>query len=219
MENWHQCIFLGAAIACATIAQADTDSGEVAAKTGQQQVIQPEIERRSINRPNIDTEDFEVGPFVGVLSIQDFDSDIVYGLRAAWHVSEDFFFEANYGVSQGDTTSYEDLSGGAPLFDDADRDYSYYSLNLGWNIFPGESFFYGGRAFQSDLYLIGGAGNTDFLGDTWFTATIGVGYRLLLNDSFALRLDVRDHIFDRDALGQDETTNNIEWSSGVTWFF
>ena len=219
MENWHQCIFLGAAIACSALAQADNGANDSTRDGEQQQVILPEIERRTINTPAIDTEDFEVGPFAGILSIQDFGSDLIYGLRGAWHVSEDFFLEANYGVSQGDTTSYEDLSGGAPLFDDSDRDYSYYSLNLGWNILPGESFFYGGRAFQSDIYLIGGVGNTDFLGDTWFTASVGVGYRLLLNDSFALRLDVRDHIFDRDALGQDETTNNIEWSGGVTWFF
>ena len=44
---------------------------------------------------------------------------MVYGVRGAWHVTEDFFFEASYGVSEGDLTSYEKLSGGAPLFDDS----------------------------------------------------------------------------------------------------
>ena len=63
----------------------------------------------------IDTEDFEVGAFAGVMSIQDFSSEVVYGVRAGWHVTEDFFFEANYGITEGDETSYEKLSGGAPL--------------------------------------------------------------------------------------------------------
>jgi outer membrane beta-barrel protein len=182
-------------------------------------VVLPEVDRREITPAAIDTEDFEVGPFAGILSIQDFESEIVYGLRGAWHVSEDFFFEASYGVSEGDLTSYEKLSGGAPLFDDADRDYSYYSLAVGWNIMPGEIFLWDDYALKSDLYLIGGAGSTDFLGDNWFTATIGVGYRVLFSDSLALRLDVRDHIYDRDAFGTSETVNNIEWTAGITFFF
>jgi outer membrane beta-barrel protein len=182
-------------------------------------VILPEIERREITPAAIDSEDFEVGPFAGIISIQDFDSEIVYGVRAAWHVTEDFFFEANYGSSEGDLTSYEKLSGGAPLFDDTDRDYSYYNLTIGWNVLPGEVFLWDNIAMKSDLYLVAGAGSTDFLDDNWFTATVGVGYRLLLNDSIAWRIDVRDHIYDRDAFGTDETTNNIEWTTGLTFFF
>ena len=143
----------------------------------------------------------------------------VYGVRAAWHVSEDFFFEANYGSSEGDLTSYEKLSGGAPLFADEERDYTYYNLSLGWNALPGEVFLFGTRALKSDLYFVAGAGSTEFLDDSWFTVTVGAGYRLLLNDAFTWHIDVRDHIFDRDTFGEDETTNNIELTTGVTFYF
>lgn len=214
MENWHQRILLGAALCGFAVASARAQDPAAA-----EQVIYPEMDRREIQRVAIDTEDFEVGVFVGILSIQDFDSDLVYGVRGAWHVSEDVFLEASYGVSQGDLTSYEKLSGGAPLFDDNDRDYSYYSLNLGWNVLPGEVFILDRYAFKSDLYLIGGAGSTTFLDDNWFTVNIGIGYRLLLNDSFAWHMDVRDHIYDRDAFGSNDTVNNIEWTTGVTFFF
>lgn len=183
------------------------------------QVINPDIDRREIKRVDIDTEDFEVGGYVGILSIEDFQSEVVYGARAAWHVTEDFFFEASYGVSEGDLTSYEKLSGGAPLFSDSERDYTYYNMVLGWNILPGEVFIFDNYAFKSDLYLVGGAGSTEFLDDNWFTVTVGVGYRLLLNDWIAWRIDVRDHLYDRDAFGTEETTNNIEWSTGLTIFF
>lgn len=224
MANWYQRLLLiaaGALAAASPAAAEDTllSYPVAAAVSAAQPVILPEVERREITPAAIDSEDFEVGPFAGILSIQDFDSEVVYGLRAAWHVTEDFFFEANYGMSQGDQTSYEKLSGGSPLFDDNDRDYSYYNLLVGWNVMPGEVFLWGDRAFKSDLYLVGGAGSTDFLGDNWFTATIGVGYRLLLNDSIAWRLDVRDHIYDRDVFIEDETTNNIEWTTGITYFF
>ena len=214
MENRHQCILLATALLGLNANLAFCEEA-----SGSEQVIYPDVERRVIQRSAIDTEDFEVGPFAGIISIQDFESELVYGVRAAWHVTEDFFFEANYGVSEGDLTSYEKLSGGAPLFDDSERDYSYYNLNLGWNVLPGEVFIFDDYAFKSDLYLIGGVGNTDFLGDNWFTVNIGIGYRLLLNDSFAWRVDVRDHIYDRDAFGTEETVNNIEWTTGVTFFF
>jgi outer membrane beta-barrel protein len=143
----------------------------------------------------------------------------VWGLRGAWHITEDFFFELNYGSSEGDLTSYEELSGGVPLFDDDERDYTYYNLNVGWNLLPGEIYFSEQLTFKSDFYLIGGAGSTDFLGDNWFTVSVGAGYRLLYNDWLSLRIDVRDHIFDREAFGDEQTTNNIEWTLGFTAYF
>ncbi len=211
MENWYKCVFLAACLGSAPV---QAEPGLPAS-----QVIDADIERREIPRDAIDTEDFELGPWGGIISIQDFSSEMVYGLRGAWHVSEDFFFEASYGQTQADLTSYEKLSGGAPLFSDEERDYSYYNLGIGWNVLPGEVFLSNRYAFKSDFYLIGGAGSTEFLGDNWFTVTIGAGYRLLLNDTVAWRLDIRDHIYDREAFGTEETTNNFELSTGLTIFF
>ena len=36
------------------------------------QVIDPEVERREVKEPAIDREDFELGAFVGIMSIEDF---------------------------------------------------------------------------------------------------------------------------------------------------
>lgn len=210
MENRYQRFLLGLCLAAATLPATAQDPI---------QVVEPQLERREIEPPAIDSENFEVGFFAGMISIDDFASEPVYGVRAAWHLSEDFFFEANIGLAEADLTSYEKLSGGAPLFEDSERDYQFYNLSVGWNVLPGEIYFSEKRAFKSDLYLIAGVGGTDFLGDTWFTATVGIGYRLLINDWIAWRLDVRDHIFNRDTFGDDETTQNIEWSTGVTFFF
>ena len=183
------------------------------------QVIEPDIDRRTLQPDAIDSENIELSAYYGLISIEDFDSAEVIGVRAAWHITEDFFFEASYGQATGDKTSYEEISGGLPLVSDDDRDYRYYNLALGWNIFPGEVFIADKYAFNSSFYLIGGAGSTDFLGDNWFTVTLGAGYRLLLNDSFAWHIDVRDHIFDRDAFTIEETTNNIELTTGFSVFF
>ncbi len=181
-------------------------------------VISPEVERRAIKTPKIDSEDFEITGFVGLLSVEDFGSNTVYGARIAYHVTEGLFLEGSYGqTGDVDETSVEVLDNIDLLGDD--RKYSYYDLTVGWNIFPGEVFIGKNHAFNSALYLVGGAGNTSFAGDDRFTVTLGAGYRVLATDAIALHLDVRDHIFDNDVTGEDKTTHNIEMDLGVSWFF
>lgn len=184
---------------------------------GPGQVIDPEVERRKIKEPAIDREDFELGAFAGIMSIEDFGSDVVYGARLAYHVTEGFFVEAAVGQSEAGETSFEVLSGGATLLDD--RKLTYYNLSLGYNILPGEVFIGEGRAFNTNLYLIAGLGSTRFADDDRFTVNFGAGYRFLLTDTLALHLDFRDHLFDIDLLGEEKTVHNLEATLGITVFF
>jgi len=84
-----------------------------------------EPERREVEVDDLDSEDFEIGVFTGVMNVEDFGSDTVTGVRAAYHVTEDFFVEAVYGKTTLGQTSFELLSGGAPLLSDEDRDMQY----------------------------------------------------------------------------------------------
>lgn len=184
-----------------------------------EQVIDPQVERRDIREPKIDTENFEVGVFAGVMSIEDFGSDLVYGARLSYHITEGLFVEGSVGQSEAGLTSFEELSGGAPILSDSDREFTYYNLSLGYNIFPGEVFIGEGRAFNTSLYLIGGLGSTRFAGDDRFTVNVGAGYRFLITDWIALHLDFRDHMFDTDLLGTEKTVHNFEAHLGMTVFF
>ena len=183
------------------------------------QAVEPGLERRVITEADIDSEDFEAGVFVGVMSVEDFGSNVVYGARAAYHISEDFFTEAAIGRTDTDETSYETLSGGAQILSGSERELTYYNISLGYNLLPGEAFIGSGRAFNSALYVIAGVGNTEFANDSHFTVNVGAGYRFLLNDWIALHVDFRDHIFDSDLLGESKTTHNLEGTGGVTLFF
>jgi len=183
------------------------------------QVIDPQVERREIKEPAIDREDFEIGAYAGIMSIEDFGSNVSYGIRLAYHITEGFFMEATVGQSAGGLTSFEVLSGGARLITDSERRLTYYNLNVGYNILPGEVFFGEGRAYNTNLYLTAGLGSTTFAGDDRFTVNVGAGYRFLLNDSVALHLDFRDHLFDIDLLGEEKTAHNLEAHLGVTVFF
>jgi outer membrane beta-barrel protein len=184
-----------------------------------QPVIEPEVARREIAEPKIDTEDFELGGYMGYMSVEDFGSNPIYGVRLAYHITEGLFAEATYGVTDADKTSYEQLSGGAPLLTESERQYEYYAVSVGYNVLPGEVFIGRRRAFNSALYVVLGAGNTSFAGDDFFTLSYGAGYRILATDSAAVHFDVRDFMFDSDLLGEDKTTHNIEFNLGATWFF
>ena len=183
------------------------------------QVIDPEVERREVKEPAIDREDFELGVFAGIMSIEDFGTNLVYGARIAYHLTEGFFVEGTVGRSEGGLTSFEILSGGARLISDDERILTYYNLNLGYNILPGEVFLGEGRAYNTQLYLIAGLGSTRFAGDDRFTVNFGAGYRFLRNDSVAIHADFRDHLFDIDLFGEEKTAHNLEAHVGVTMFF
>jgi len=182
-------------------------------------VIEPEIDRREIEEARIDTEDFEVGIFAGQISVEDFGVNTVAGARFAYHITEGFFVELAAGKTKAGETSFERLSGAAQLLTDSERDYSYYNLSLGYNIFPGESFIGRRRAFNTALYVIGGVGKTSFAGDDRFTVNYGLGLRLMPLDWLAVHADMRDHVFDIDLLGQEKTSHNLEAHIGVTFFF
>lgn len=190
-----------------------------APQSTEEPVINPQVERRVIKTPKIKNEDFEIGAYIGVLSIEDFGTGTVYGARFSYHVTEDLFLDVTAGQGKGDTTSYERLAGGAQLLTDSQRKYTYYALNAGWDALPGEIFIGKGRAYNTAFYLTAGMGGTKFAGDNRFTANAGVGYRLLFNRWVAAHFDFRDYLFDIDLLGQKKVAHNLEGSLGLTVYF
>jgi len=219
MENGIQRLFLAALLLPLSLsASVQAQEGDDI-NPGLDRVITPDTQRREIRQAQVDTEDFEIGIFYGVMNVEDFGTNGAGGLRLAYHVSEDFFMEANYGVSTTRETSFEKLSGSTQILSDDQRDLSYYNLSVGYNILPGEIFFGEKYAFNSNFYLIGGVGNTNFADEEHFTYNVGIGFRFYATDWIAVHIDVRDHIFEHDLLGEDQVVNNLETHAGITFFF
>ena len=183
----------------------------------QEQVIRPDIYRRDIVVPKIDTEDFEVTAFYGVLDIEDFGSEPVYGIRAAYHVTEDFFVEATYGESEVSDESFRRL--GLPLFPQQTQDVEYYALSVAYNIFPGEVFLGRNIAMSSSFYILAGVGNVEFIDEDEFAYHFGAGIKILPTDWLSARIDFRDYIYETDFLGENEFTHNLEATFNLGIFF
>lgn len=197
----------------------ETTDASVTAPAEPPAVIQPTVERREIKVPKIDKENWEAGVDVGSLSVEDFEVNPSYGVRFAYHISEDFFAEAKVGRTNAGLSSFERLSGSSRILTDSERRFTYYSLGFGWNFLPGEVFLGSGRAMPTALYVTGGVGSTKFAGDDRFTVTLGAGARVLINDWLAAHLDIRDHIMEVDLLGTSKQTHNFEATLGLSVFF
>ena len=220
MESWFRVFLLVTVFAFSgTAVLAAEKSGQPAADEiiQQEPVIQPEVKRREVKQADIETENFEVGVFVGLLSIEDFGTNPVYGVSVDYHVTEDLFVQGRFGVSEAGTTSFERLGGGVTLL--SNRDYQYYDVSIGYNLLPGEAFLTRDTAYNTSLYLIIGAGNTDFAGDNFFTIVWGAGYGITVSDWFAAHMDFRDHMFDINITGEDKTSHNLEASLDLTFYF
>ena len=180
--------------------------------------LEPKIQRIPFDPAKIDTEDFELGVLAGMMSVEDFGVNSLLGIRAAYHVSEDFFLEAQYAITDTEPTSAEILSS-LQLLTDEERELSYYTLSLGYNILPSEAYLGRKFAFRSSLYFLAGAGSTNFAGDNHFTISVGAGYRFLFNDWLAIHLDMQNNMFDLDLLGEEKTLQNLQFHVGLSGFF
>src|ERR1043165_2805161 len=86
-----------AAALCALLASiplwARAQDGKPPEKPANEQVIEPEIDRREVKLPRFPSKDIEVGTFVGTYASEDFGTHAVFGVRLGYHISEDIFVQ------------------------------------------------------------------------------------------------------------------------------
>jgi outer membrane beta-barrel protein len=182
------------------------------------QVVVPEVDRRGIHVPRFPTSDFEIGILGGTYSTQNFGTSFVGGVRLGYHITEDFFVEGVYGMTKVSDENFRLVLPGG-IFPQEKETLAYYNLSVGYNILPGEIFIGSAHAFPSQFYVIGGVGSTKLDTQRKPTFNFGAGFRVYLSDHAALQLDVRDHVFSLDLLGQRQSTQNLELTLGVTGYF
>ncbi len=182
------------------------------------QVVVPKVERRDVNVPKIPSNDFELGAFAGTYATQNFGTSAVGGVRLGYHITEDFFVEGVYAQTKISDAAYRNILPGG-IFPTERVSLKYYNLSAGVNVLPGEVFIGRNRALASAVYLIGGVGTTKFYDQSHQTFNLGLGVRVFAKDRGALQVDMRDHIYSVDLLGKRQSTQNLELTAGLTFFF
>ncbi len=210
--------FRKASIATLLAAASFTALAQTAPAGNNDQVVIPQVDRRDIEKPKFPSNDFEIGLFTGTFATQNFGSSWVYGARIGYHITEDFFVQGAYGQTKVSDELFRQILPGGILVAGTEK-LSYYNMSIGYNLFPGEIFVGGSRARPSQFYIVAGVGSTKFADQRKPTFNAGFGYRVYLADWVALQLDLRDHIFSLDLLGKRESTQNVELTGGLTFYF
>lgn len=207
------------AASVAAPALAQTTAPAPAPQAPNEQVIVHEVQRRDVRIPRFPSKDFEVGALVGTYATQSFGASAVGGVRLGYHLSEDFFVEGVYALTKVSDKTFTEIFPGAGPLADTDKKLSYYNVSAGYNVFPGEIFLGSKYAKASSIYVIGGVGSTKFANQRKHTFNVGFGFRVLFTDRWAVRVDVRDHIFSYDLLGVRQNTQNLELTTGFAYYF
>jgi len=182
------------------------------------QVVVPEVDRRDVRVPKFPSNDFEIGLFGGTYSTQNFGANAVGGVRLGYHITEDFFVEGVYALSKVDDELFRQILPGG-IFPTQKPKLAYYNLSFGYNLLPGEVFIGRRWARPGALYVIAGVGSTKIDVQRRPTLNFGFGYRVFLADWAALQVDMRDHVFSLDLLGKRTSTQNLELTGGLSFFF
>ncbi len=183
-----------------------------------EQVVDPQVDRRDVRVPRFPSKDFSVGVFAGTYATQNFGASAVVGLKAGYHVTEDIFVEAAFGTTKVSDETFRQILPGGVFVNETER-LSYYNLSAGYNILPGEIFIGRNIAKASQFYLMAGVGSTKFIDQKRQTVNVGFGMRVYFTDKMAAQVDMRDHIYSLDLLGRRQTNQNLELSAGFTYFF
>lgn len=201
-----------------TAAAAQAGAPGAPAPSAQEPVIVPQVERRDVKLPRIPSKDIEIGLFGGIYNAQNFGARGLAGLRLGYHVTEDYFVEGEFGRTSVDDASFRAILPGG-VFASGRQSLGYATLSLGVNLLPGEVFVGPRQARASQLYLLGGIGSTDFAGQKRQTFNLGLGVKVLATQRLALRVDLRDHVYTLDLLGQRERTHNLQMTAGLAYFY
>jgi outer membrane beta-barrel protein len=182
-------------------------------------LVEPEIDRVEFDEAKINSDDFEIAFYSGLIAVEDFSTEVVSGFKIGYQVSENFFVQGSMGNTAVGETSYEILSGNAPLLTAEERKLEYYLVGLGFNLMPGEAFVTDFTTFNTMLYLFGGTGTTTFAGEDRFTIAYALGYRSFFNNGMSIDVEARDLIFEMDIFGEEKTTHNMEVTLAINLFF
>ncbi|MBL4866486.1 MAG: outer membrane beta-barrel domain-containing protein [Pseudomonadales bacterium] len=181
-------------------------------------IIDPVIEQSQIHEAVIDTESYELGSYVGTLAVEEFSANTVVGFTGSYHLANRTLLQANYVRSEVGKATFEEILDRSFL-KDSDRRFSHYNLLVGYNLFPGKSFYGTRYKFHSGIYLLAGGGITKFAGSSSFTPVIASSYRVVVTDWLTWSIDFRDYMFNREFLNDKRRTHNIELSSSVNFLF
>ena len=182
--------------------------------------ITPEKKAPKVNSAKIDTERFELGVYAGFLSIENFDVNSLIGLQGTFHINSRLMANVYYGQSDSARARFErEVGDDSNFIADREDGFRYVAAGISYNVLNARSFSGSKRKYDSYISIDTAIESVDFAGESNIGLMIGTTYKTVVTDWFTVNINLKDHIVEREFLGESNLTQNLELSVGLNFLF
>ena len=150
-----------------------------------------------------------------------YSSSWVAGGAYTFHFSEDLGLEASVAFTRfrtAVTDTYERRYPQVQVEDRTNKPGRLYFGHLLWSFAYGKVRWMGGGISRFDFNASLGAGVTDDSTARGLTGSAGLGTKMYLNNWFAVRVDIRDHLLRETLIGEEHLVNDVQVTAGASLF-
>jgi outer membrane beta-barrel protein len=151
-----------------------------------------------------------VGEYIGAVPTSG-----TMGFSYAYHMTEDLAVEATAAFTRLRSAGGPELERTFAVLQDRPLLQLMFDADLVWS-FAHAKMRFGGSITHFDFYVMAGAGVVDSVVSSHIAGNGGFGLKFFLGRAFALRLDVRDHVFRQQLLAETMIVNDISTTLGVS---
>ena len=144
-----------------------------------------------------------------------FDGTYTYGAAYAYHMTEDLAVEAQGNYTRLTSSGGPELERTFELLQGKPRRQLSFDADLIW-VPAHAKMRLGGSITHLDLYLALGGGVVDSALSSDLAGNGGFGMKFFLGHAFAIRVDVRDHVFREQLLADKELVNDLTATLGFS---
>ena len=144
-----------------------------------------------------------------------FDGTYTFGAAYAYHMTEDLAVEAQGNYTRLTSSGGPELERTFELLQGKPRRQLSFDADLIW-VPAHAKMRLGGSITHLDLYLALGGGVVDSALSSDLAGNGGVGMKFFLGHAFAIRVDVRDHVFREQLLADKELVNDLTATLGFS---
>jgi outer membrane beta-barrel protein len=147
------------------------------------------------------------------------DGTFVVGAAYTYHLTEDVGIEASFGYSQvrSSVAAQLERDRGVTVLPKEDRVLLAFT-DLVWSPVHGKMRVFADSILHFDIYGAAGVGLIDNATSFGAAGQLGIGSKIFLSKSWAIRLDVRDHLYQQQILAVRQFVQDFSLTLGVSVF-
>jgi outer membrane beta-barrel protein len=215
MTRLHK-IFCAVAAICLFSSAASADCVDEKLKA---ELIAKKRGRRTDQRDFVKSARHELTVYGGYYVSDLLDGTYLVGAAYTYHLTEDVGVEASFGFSQvrSSVAARLEQERGVAVLPKEDRVYLAFT-DLVWSPIHGKMRFFADSIVHFDIHGAVGVGIIDNATSLGAAGQFGLGAKVLLGKSWAIRLDVRDHLYKQQVLQVSQYVQDFSLTLGVSVF-